>query len=315
MVKLRFALLVAVGVLLLLVLMVQATASLSAQGPTTRDPGWPPDSLAALRARVEPALLKEVLQGESDDPVRFIVEMDRQADLSSLRATAGRGDRQQQLVTLLQTTAAESQAELLALLRARQESGQVQEVQSLWISNAVAVSADLDTLVALASQPQVAVIRSDRWLRWVELPEVDTSPSETAAGSAEWNVARVGADLAWQNLGLDGSGVTVAIVDTGVDWQHPALLEQYRGYKAGGLVSHLGNWFCTTDASPLYPVDGNGHGTHVTGTAVGRQDTEDRALGIAPGARWIAVKTLDDAGYGYDSWIHAAFQWIMAPAG
>jgi len=62
-------------------------------------------------------------------------------------------------------------------------------------------------------------------------------------------------------------------------------------------------------------VDGHGHGTHVTGTAVGGQDNAGTAIGVAPGAKWIAVKTLNDAGYGYDSWIHAAFEWIMAPAG
>ena len=53
----------------------------------------------------------------------------------------------------------------------------------------------------------------------------------------------------------------------------------------------------------------------VAGTAVGSRDTSGQAIGVAPGARWIAVKMLNDSGYGYDSWIHAAFEWLMAPEG
>lgn len=315
MLKPRFSLVVATGILLLLVLILQATTSLAGQEPPSPAPGWPPETLDALRTRVEPALLKEVLEGESGDQLRFIAELASQVDLSSLPATASRGDSRQQLVAQLQATAVESQADLLALLRARQSVGQVQEVRSLWVINAVAVTGDVDTLLTVAAQPEVSLIRSDRLIRWVEPMDPDLGPAETEPGAVEWNVAHVRADLAWQTLGLDGSGVTVAVVDTGVDWLHPALVERYRGYKAEGVVNHLGNWFCTTDAGALYPVDGNGHGTHVTGTAVGGQDSEGRSIGVAPGARWIAVKTLDDAGYGYDSWIHAAFQWILAPAG
>jgi len=45
------------------------------------------------------------------------------------------------------------------------------------------------------------------------------------------------------------------------------------------------------------------------------QDAGGVAIGVAPGAQWIAAKALSDAGYGYDSWIHAAFEWLLAPAG
>ena len=197
----------------------------------------------------------------------------------------------------------------------QQSRGQVQQVRPFWIFNGLAVAADANTVLAVASRPEVRIVREDRWRRWVEPSDMEVSQSPLGENELEWNLARVRADLAWSALGLDGTGVTVAIMDTGVDWQHPALQGQYRGYKPGGLSVHLGNWLCTTDEGYVYPVDGHGHGTHVAGTAVGGRDTAGKAVGVAPGARWIAVKPLSDAGYGYDSWLHAAFEWLIAPAG
>jgi uncharacterized repeat protein (TIGR01451 family) len=95
-----------------------------------------------------------------------------------------------------------------------------------------------------------------------------------------------------------------------VDWQHPALLIKYRGYSPKGLHVHPGNWFCATDEGYSYPGDGHGHGTHTMGTIVG-----DGGIGVAPGARWIAVKIFHNQGYAYDSWIHAGFQWLLDPDG
>ncbi len=125
----------------------------------------------------------------------------------------------------------------------------------------------------------------------------------------EWNIARVRAPEVWATLGVTGTGAVVAGMDTGADWLHPALQANYRGYNPHGPASHRGNWYDPVTGS-LYPVDDHGHGTHTLGTAVGGE-----GIGVAPGARWIAVKVLNRDGYGYDSWIHAGFQWLLAPAG
>nr|NIV38297.1 S8 family serine peptidase [Anaerolineae bacterium] len=113
------------------------------------------------------------------------------------------------------------------------------------------------------------------------------TPESVGDGAIQWNITQIRADLAWSILDLNGSGVTVGIMDTGVDWQHPSLEAQYRGYKPGGLPVHEGNWICTTDQELFYPVDAHGHGTHVAGTAVGSLDSSGQAIGVAPGASWI----------------------------
>jgi uncharacterized repeat protein (TIGR01451 family) len=277
---------------------------------------WSASLPASAPGRIEPALLKQVLDSAPGGQVPLIAELREQADLSSVPSGSSSPEQVGSVVALLKTTASRSQAELLAFLQAQQQAGHASQVHSLWVFNAIALQADATTVWELAARPEVRILREDRWRKWLEPVHSDQAPSQVEPGTlVQWNVARIRADRAWSALGLDGTGVTVAIMDTGADWQHPALLQRYRGYKPGGLVIHEGNWICTTDEGYLYPVDGNGHGTHVTGTAVGGEDSDAVAIGVAPGARWIAAKMLNDQGYGYDSWIHAAFEWILAPAG
>ncbi len=273
------------------------------------------DWSADLTAKIEPALFKQLLDGDPGRYYRFLVELTRQTDLRDIPEDLLRGDRQLQVIDRLKTTAKETQSELLSFLQAQRSTGRVQEVHSFWIYNGLAVTADADTVLTLAARPDVRTIREDGWRGWLEPSTIGESQPQLDRNEVEWNIVQVRAELAWDALGLDGTGVTVAIMDTGVDWQHPALLEQYRGYKPGGLAIHHGNWQCTTDEGYLYPGDGHGHGTHVAGIAVGKRLDGSSAIGVAPAARWIAVKMLNDAGYAYDSWIHAAFEWLLAPAG
>jgi uncharacterized repeat protein (TIGR01451 family) len=267
-----------------------------------------------LQGKIEPALWRQILVGEPESSYRVIVELVRQAELAEARQGLSRLDRRSQVVSELQATARSAQRGLLTYLEAEQAAGQVERIQPFWVFNGVGLTAQGDTLLEVAQRPEVRFIREDRWRRWVEPFSAVEGALTQVDSNVEWNIGRIRADEAWSALGLDGEGVTVAIMDTGVDWQHPALQPQYRGYKPGGLVNHYGNWFCTTEEGYLYPVDGSGHGTHVAGTAVGGRDGAGTAIGVAPGARWIAVKMLSDAGFGYDSWIHAAFEWLLAPA-
>ncbi len=153
---------------------------------------------------------------------------------------------------------------------------------------------------------QVVSIRPDRWQKW--LAPVRVSDANASAGG-DWGVKQIRADQVWSAFGVNGEGVVAAIMDTGVDWQHPALLPAYRGSQ-GGVPIHTSSWFDATGGGALYPVDSMGHGTHVMGLLAGQE-----GVGVAPGAQWIAVRAFDNFGYALDSWLHAGFQWLMAPAG
>ena len=319
-----FLLVVSLVILVLLGWAVVVSAGYASKPPPRHEPTAPEAGLSALsdvsepwsgsQFRVEPDLLREVLDGAPNERHRYIIEMAQQADLEHLPPSPSRLTRKVQVVRHLKATAQRTQAQLFTFLQEQQARGQVDEARSFWIFNGLAVTSDKETLIAVAARPDVRVVRADRRRLWVEPISLETESGEPDSPLMEWNIARIEADLAWNALGIDGTGTTVAIVDTGVDWQHPALQTQYRGYKQDGLTVHEGHWFCATSEGYTYPGDGHGHGTHVTGTAIGGQDDDGWAIGVAPGARWIAVKALDDFGYAYDSWIHAAFQWILAPA-
>src|SRR3954447_21539052 len=109
------------------------------------------------------------------------------------------------------------------------------------------------------------------------------------------SVPQIGAPEAWA-AGYDGTGVTVALLDTGVDVHHPDLSTQ------------LGT---TQSFVPDETIaDVNGHGTHVASTIVGTGAAQDGFYkGVAPGAHLEVGKVLDDTGSGQDSWVLAGMQW------
>jgi bacillopeptidase F len=99
--------------------------------------------------------------------------------------------------------------------------------------------------------------------------------------------------------------MVVAGMDTGVDVNHPDLASRWRGGN--------NSWF---DPNGEYatPHDNSGHGTQVMGLAVGG-DAGGTAIGVAPGAQWIAVKIFDSSGTASLSGIHQGFQWLLDPDG
>jgi hypothetical protein len=267
---------------------------------------------STLRYKLHPALTKQLLSDpEAQLPV--LVMMRAQPDLQqqSIMAAASPDMRRAVLVRELQATATDSQDGVLTQLTAAQQAGRASQIRALWIVNAVAAQADGATVVDIAARADVAFVTSDEYRQWIDpQPFFDRSTSINAPQAVEWNIARVRADQVWAALAVTGTGVVVANLDTGVDWQHPALRTNYRGYNSKELPNHLYSWFDATSGQAQYPYDGFGHGTHTMGTLAGQG-----GIGVAPGARWIAARVFDSQGFAFNSWIHAGFQWMLAPGG
>ncbi|PGS49236.1 S8 family serine peptidase, partial [Bacillus sp. AFS041924] len=115
-------------------------------------------------------------------------------------------------------------------------------------------------------------------------------------------------------LGIDGTGIVVGSIDTGVQWDHPALKTKYRGYDPANPdnPNNEFNWFDATEANGSAPYDDLGHGTHTVGTMVGSEPNGTNKIGVAPGAKWIAVKAFTKDGGTNEDLIEAG-EWMLAP--
>jgi len=144
-------------------------------------------------------------------------------------------------------------------------------------------------LAALANHPRVAQVSDDRLI----------------AGAMERTAAIVGAIAVRRDLGYDGTGVGVAIIDSGAAAAHDDLL----GSNGAPVIDRFVD-FVNGQASPY---DDYGHGTHVAGIIAGNgHDSDGARSGIAPGVRLTVLKVLDNRGNGHISDVIAALDYVVA---
>lgn len=280
---------------LVLVLAMTMAIALSAQSATWQD-------------KLDPRLSLDEHSPSTD----VLIFLSAQADLDLVRDLDTRQERGRLVYALLQETAAHTQS---SLRQALEQAGVT--YRSFWICNAIAVPEAAPALLStLAQRDDVERIASDPKVALVRPEPTALIPAGSASRTIPWNIDQIGAPEVWATGNTGQSGV-VGILDSGCDWQHPAVRDQYRGWT-GDSVDHDYNWYdavhessrpCGPDSPE--PCDDLGHGTHILGTAVG-DDGQGMQIGVAPGARWIACRCLDGA-WSSPSMFFEGFEWMMAP--
>ena len=237
----------------------------------------------------------------------FILYLHEQADLSAAYQISDWNERGQYVYDQLRASAESSQMGLRQAWSQRSVRGTVTKFEPLWIVNAILVEGDTTALNYFASFPEVAAIESPLRPEFPPEPIVN-GRSETAIS---WGVEYIHAPQVWQK-GIDGKGIVIGVIDTGIDWEHPALKEHYRGWD-GQTATHDYNWFNPEPESaekctdPAIPCPESSHGTHVTGIAVGGD--ADNQIGVAPGAKWIHALGCCPS----ETALLASLQWMIAP--
>jgi subtilisin len=160
----------------------------------------------------------------------------------------------------------------------------------------------IPAVVASLPEQEIAKLRKSGKIAYVEenavyrAAVVDPLPGHEYENS--WGVQHILADVAHAS-GNRGSGVKVAILDTGIDYSHEDLDGNYRG----------GHDFVFDDDDP-FDDSFNSHGTHVAGI-VAAEENGIGVVGVAPEADLFAVKVLDGAGFGTEGWIIAGIDWAV----
>ncbi len=239
---------------------------------------------------ITPQLQSVIDATSAKEKVAVIIQLKTQVDRKQFRKLTKKLRR----IKLVQKLKQQAGTDHLALRSYLQSNGG-KDMRSLWIINSFAVKVKPSVIKKIAERPEVQEIRLDTPVPLV----VDTS---SAISIVPWNLEMLHADQAWAE-GIEGQGVVVASMDSGVDFNHIALKGNWRG--------GTNSWF-DPHGQHSEPFDNDGHGTKTMGIMVGRNPGET-PMGMAPEAKWIAVKIFNDSGIALFSDIHAGFQWLLDP--
>jgi subtilisin family serine protease len=257
--------------------------------------------LAALPALADGAEIAPWVESELSRSERasVLVRFDTTAELrAALDAAAPLGRRA--VVDALRTRARIDQHRVRELLDAAGVS-----YRPLWIVNAISLDVDRDLLERLRLTPGVTRIVGDPTVYGLAITREDTPGTD----GTEWGIRAINADQVWSTDGNRGEGIVVASADTGVEWTHPAIRDQYRGWD-GVSASHDYNWYDPIEGLAV-PLDDHDHGTHTTGTMVGDDGTGNQ-VGVAPGASWVGCRNMDH-GNGSPTTYLACMEFFIAP--
>ena len=168
-----------------------------------------------------------------------------------------------------------------------------------WLIDSIAGTVELGRIHEIIDLPGVVFVELDGVLG-IQMEEV---------------VPVHGVDLVWQDTGYTGEGVTMAIIDTGIDGNHTALddLDDDNMTDDPKIVAFYDaiNNPGATNGTEIFPYDDNGHGTHCAGITAGTGAPNYQHIGVAPRANLVGVKVLDGGGSGSFAAVMAGMQWTV----
>ena len=238
---------------------------------------------------IEPEL-QEVLNQESDELIKVNIILKDEMDAAQMRSlltnTNDKKERRDVVVRELKAFSEKSQDDLMSILKSR--NGSVSDIKSHWLSNSINCRISKEMIYLVADHKDVAIIGLDidKKLVWSENPQ----KAAASKGMTE-NITHVNADDVWAE-GYTGEGVVVAVLDSGVNYNHVDLADHL--WDGGAeFPNHGYNCYDGNHETMDYYM----HGTHCAGTICG-DGTSGTKTGIAPDATLMIVKILDNWGNG-----------------
>ena len=253
---------------------------------------------------IEPEL-QEAINQKGDEMISVNIILKSQADVQKLQQIAAKANdrksKREVVVNELKSFSKSTQSDLMSILDAEAKNGKVEDIRCHWLVNAISCSASSDVIYLIAKHNDVEVIAYDemKYLLWDE----EVKAAEPARGMTQ-NITHVKADDVW-DLGYTGEGVMVAVIDTGVNFNHIDLAD----HLWDGGEEYPNHGYNTIENSHDVS-DGFGHGTHCAGVVCG-DGTSGTQTGIAPNATLMCIKVMDDTGYGSATSISAGMEFAI----
>ena len=272
---------------------------------------WPLWAQTGDISKIDPEL--QTLMRDSRDgneTFRVIIEMKDQYDNPNLeRGTAlmTRAERRDYVVNELKRFSESSQAEVTRYLDAQATRGGVRVLHHFWIFNGICCEATANCIDELSTRYDVRYMSLDAG---IELDEtiIEEERENEPLRFVEWHVSKVRANDVWNypnSPGYTGAGVIVAILDTGVNYNHNAISDNMWNKSTDpnydpNFPNH--GWdFVDNDDDPMDGDTDDGHGSHVAGIVASHGLLHKS--GIAPGATIMAIRMS-----GGNNWLTASFQ-------
>lgn len=254
---------------------------------------------------LDPLLSQEMNLRSDDEQIEVVVLMKAKYDRTQLCRRAdyfpSRAERRIFVVNELKAFTEASQYDLKRVLSEMERQQIVTTPNVLWMSNALYFKATKAAILDLASRNDIAIISLNQ--KHYCLGD-DTIEPTSATREITPNVLKVRANEVWQ-LGYRGQGIVVAVIDTGVNYEHVDLADHL--WDGGNEFPHHGYDVYNNDNDPM---DDMGHGTHCAGTVCG-DGTAGSQTGVAPDATLMCVKCLDEYGGGTAASIAAGIEWAV----
>ncbi len=236
-----------------------------------------------------------------------VIRLKHKADLQSviaMQVANSKSERREAAIRYLQNFAANEQNDIIHAMAGLESAGLVRNMQPMWLANVICLDVTVEAVEYLSQFSAIEYITGD-------------AAAPLFLQDTAWGVRHINSPEVWQRAagGITGSGVVVAVLDSGADLNHPDLLQRFWINSAedlngdgrftladengldddgNGFIDDVVGWDFESednDPSPNFFESGRarGHGTHVAGIIAG-DGGNGVATGVAPGASLMILK-------------------------
>jgi subtilisin family serine protease len=278
---------------------------------------------SVLAGEIDPSLQLIMNERGSQATISTFVFLSDSVNVSALNAQldqqhASAQRRHEVVVRALQEKAAATQVNLAKDLDELLAAGRIETYEPFWVDNSIRVDAPASEILLLAARADVGVIYYNYEIETIrpvgdkQAPAAGQNQGGQRTPTPTAGLIAVRAPEVWA-MGYDGTGVLTSTLDTGVDGNHPALHNRWRGLDP--LYSGHPEWaWFDPVTNTTYPQSFGSHGTHTMGTTCGGPPGDQ--IGVAPGCQWIHAAVIDRVSI--DQTVadaKLAFQWLIDPDG